>query len=160
MNKEALLTDHDAPGAVVERLSQATNAHDLEALAACFALEYRNDTPVHPARGFEGRGQVRKNWQQIFAAVPDITTSVHWVADGSTVWSEWEMRGTRRDGLPHLMRGVILFGIHHGEATWARFYLEPVEDSDTAAIDQAVRIHVGTAHDSDGAGVQSQSSSG
>jgi hypothetical protein len=42
---------HD-PGAVVERLCRATNEHDLEALALCFAPDYRNETPVHPALGF------------------------------------------------------------------------------------------------------------
>jgi len=153
------LTDHDAPGAVVDRLSRATNAHDIEALAACFAVDYRNQTPVHPARGFQGRAQVRTNWQQIFAAVPDITTSVDSIADGSTVWSEWQMRGTRRDGSPHLMRGVILFGIEHGEICWAHFYLEPVEVSDTMGIDQAVPAHLGSAQVADTAGVQRQTSS-
>ena len=56
------------------------------------------------------------------------------------------MRGTRRDGSPHLMRGVILFGIEHGEIVCARFYLEPVEVSDTISIDQAVPAQLGTAH--------------
>jgi len=154
-----LWTDPDAPGAVVDRLSRATNAHDIDALAACFAVNYRNATPVHPARGFQGRAQVRRNWQQIFAAVPDITSTVQWIADGSTVWSEWEMRGTRRDGSPHLMRGVILFGIGHGEILWARFYLEPVDGADTLGIDQAVPAHLGTAQVTDTAGVQRQSSS-
>ena len=60
--------------AMVERLRQATNRHDLEALVACFAPDYRNETPVHPERGFSGREQVRKNWQQIFAAIPDVTS--------------------------------------------------------------------------------------
>jgi hypothetical protein len=36
------------------------------------------------------------------------------------------MGGTRRDRSPHLMRGVVIFGVEHGEFTWARFYLEPV----------------------------------
>ena len=155
----ALLTNHDAPGAVVDRLSRATNAHDIEALAACFAVDYRRDTPVHPARGFQARAQVRRNWEQIFAAVPDITTSVEWIAEGSTVWSEWQMRGTRRDGSPHLMRGVILFGIDHGEISWARFYLEPVDVSDTMGIDQAVPAHIGKTQATDTAGVQRQTSS-
>jgi len=35
--------------------------------------------------------------------------------------------GTRRDGAPHLMRGVIIFGVEAGKARSARFYLEPVE---------------------------------
>src|SRR6478752_4513861 len=91
-------------GAIVERLCQATNDHDLEALTGCFALDYRNETPVHPSRGFQGRAQVRRNWEQIFASVPDITARVQWVAAGQTVGSEWEMRGTRIDGSPHLMR--------------------------------------------------------
>ena len=46
---------------------------------------------------------------------------------GSTIWSEWEMRGTKRDGSAHLMRGVMIFGVSEGRASWARFYLEPVE---------------------------------
>ena len=155
----ALLTHQDAPGAVVDRLSRATNKHDLDALVAYFAVDYRNDTPVHPTRGFQGRAQVRRNWEQIFAAVPDITTSVHWITEASTVWSEWEMHGTRRDGSPHLMRGVILFGVEHDEIRWARFYLEPVEAADTASIDQAVPMHLGTAQLADTASVQRQSSS-
>lgn len=132
------------PAAMVERLCRALNSHDLAELANCFAQDYRNETPAHPARGFQGRPQVRKNWEHIFAAVPDITAKVRWIADAEAVWSEWEMRGTRRDGLPHLMRGVVIFGVERGEATWARFYLEPVEESG-GGIDEAVRRGVGPA---------------
>jgi ketosteroid isomerase-like protein len=125
--------------AMVARLARATNEHDLDALADCFAADYRNETPVHPARGFQGRAQVRRNWEQIFAFVPDITAEVvRSAVDGDTVWSEWEMRGTRRDGSAHRMRGVILFGVLDGRATWARFYLEPV-DEDVSGVDEAVR---------------------
>jgi ketosteroid isomerase-like protein len=137
-------TNH--PGATIDRLCQATNDHDLEALVACFAPDYRNETPVHPTRGFQGRAQVHTNWTQIFAAVPDITASVHWVADGDTVWSEWEMRGTRRDGSPHLMRGVVIFGVQAAQAAWARFYLEPVEAAGEG-VDAAVRHQVGIGPD-------------
>ena len=126
--------------------ARATNAHDLEALSLCFAPDYRNETPVHPARGFQGRAQVRKNWEQIFAAVPDISAQVRWVADGLTVWSEWEMRGTRLDGSPHLMRGVVIFGVDQGQAGWARFYLEPVQEGG-AGVDEAVRDQVGARSD-------------
>ena len=136
--------------AMVERLRDATNAHDLDALVDCFAESYRNDTPAHPGRGFTGREQVRTNWQQIFAAVPDVTASVqHTVTNGEEIWSEWEMRGTRPDGSPHLMRGVIIFGVSEGRASWARFYLEPVDRGDggaTAALRQIVGA-TGTAPD-------------
>ena len=115
------------PEAVVERLLHATNDHDLDALVSCFAMDYRNETPAHPDRGFTGRAQVRRNWEQMFAAVPDLSADVTWIADDTAVWSEWEMRGTRRDGEPHLLRGVVIFRVEDGEAAWARFYLEPVE---------------------------------
>ena len=124
---------------MLDRLRDATNAHDLDALVDCFAESYRNDTPVHPARGFQGRSQVRSNWEQIFAGVPDVTALVlRSVVDGDEIWSEWEMRGTRRDGSPHLMRGVIIFGVSDERATWARFYLEPVE-ADVEGPSDAVR---------------------
>jgi len=136
------MNDAGHPRALIEHLVRATNAHDLDALTSCFVIEYRNETPAHPARGFRGRAQVRKNWEQIFAAVPDLTAQVQWTVNGHTVWSEWEMRGTRRDGSPHLMRGVVIFGVDGGQATWARFYLEPVDEGDED-VDQAVRRQVG-----------------
>jgi ketosteroid isomerase-like protein len=127
---------------MVERLRDATNAHDLDALVDCFTEDYRNDTPAHPQRSFDGRAQVRTNWEQIFAAVPDIRASViASVIDGDVIWSEWEMRCTRRDGAQHVMRGVIIFGVRDERAAWARFFLEPVDPGDddaTAAVRQIV----------------------
>jgi ketosteroid isomerase-like protein len=132
----------DDPVALVHRLCAATNAHDLDALVACFASDYRNETPVHPERGFVGAVQVRRNWAQIFAAIPDLTTAVVGVASaGDTVWSEWEHRGTRSDGSAHVMRGVVIFGVEHRQAVWARFYLEPVQDG-AGGVDEAVRRQV------------------
>jgi ketosteroid isomerase-like protein len=132
----------DGTQAVVDRLVQATNDHDLDGLVACFAEDYANETPVHPGRSFRGRTQVRQNWEQIFAFVPDLTAKVisSTIAD-ETAWTEWEMTGTRRDGTAHQMRGVILFGVRGGVAQWARFYLEPV-DSGTGTVDDAVREQV------------------
>lgn len=132
----------DGPAALVQRLRQATNDHDLDALAGCFAVDYRNETPAHPERGFAGRDQVRKNWAQIFAAVPDVRAEVLRCAeDGDTAWSEWEHRGTRRDGSAHVMRGVVIFGVEGGLASWARFYLEPVQGG-SGGVDEAVRSQV------------------
>ena len=128
--------------AMLHRLERATIDHDLEALVDCFAADYVNETPVHPARGFRGRDQVRANWRQIFAGVPDLRAAVRSRAvDGATVWSEWEMSGTRRDGAAHLMRGVVIFDVEDGRATAARFSLEPVDQGDTdvtAAVHAAV----------------------
>lgn len=130
------------PAAVVAALLEATNAHDLEAIVARFAPEYRNETPVHPARGFVGAEQVRRNWTQILAAIPDLSaTIVACAASGTTVWSEWEQRGTRADGSEHLMRGVIIFTVDDELISSARFFLEPVDEG-AADIDVAVRRQV------------------
>ena len=120
-----------------ERVCEATNSHDIERVVACFTEDYVNEMPAHPARGFRGRDQVRRNWTQIFAAVPDLHSEIlRSDQAGDTVWSEWEMRGTRKDGARHLMRGVMIFTVEGDRASGVRFYLEPVEqdgvDADTA----------------------------
>ncbi len=127
----------------LDRLQQATNAHDLDAVVDCFSSTYRNETPAHPGRDFQGQQQVRVNWQQIFAFVPDIRATVlRSAGDGSEVWSEWEMSGTRLDGSAHLMRGAIIFDVADGRAISARFYLEPVDESVDTNVDDAVRNQV------------------
>ena len=137
------MTEVDEPTELIQRLARVINAHDLEGLVDCFAPDYRNETPAHPSRGFTGRAQVRRNWEQIFAFVPDLTADlVRFVVHEDTVWSEWEHRGTRPDGSIHLMRGVAILAVRESRATWARFYLEPVDD-DGVGVDAAVRRQVG-----------------
>lgn len=127
-----------SPAEVVERLANATSEHDLEGIVACFAEDYINETPAHPQRSFQGRDQVRRNWQQILTGVPDITAQIKKSpVDGDTVWSEWHMSGTRLDGALHEMRGVIILDVAGGLVTSARFYLEPVE-SRSGTVDTAV----------------------
>jgi len=126
---------------LLERLAAAANGHDLDALAGCFAPDYRNETPAHPDQGFTGRDQVRRNWEQIFAAVPDLTATVLRSCGDEVVWSEWEMTGTRPDGVTLKMAGVIIFGVGDGRFTWARFYLEPVQAGPD--VNQTVRERTG-----------------
>jgi len=140
--------------AVIERLTRATNDHDIDALVACFAIGYVNETPAHPLRGFTGREQVRQNWTQIFTAVPDIVVEVtSWGEDSVSVaveppgsgcdvlWTEWKMGGSRRDGTAHRMAGVVIFVVAGDEITAARFYLEPVETS-SGDVSDAVRAQM------------------
>ena len=138
------MNDSPEPGqAVLERLAAAANGHDLDALVGCFAADYRNETPAHPAQGFIGRDQVRRNWEQIFAVMPDLTARVlRSCCDGEVVWSEWQMTGSRPDGSTMQMAGVILFGARDGRFSWARFYLEPVQ-SGGLDVNQALRQHTG-----------------
>ena len=130
------------PQLAIDRLVRATNDHDLDALVSCFAEDYENQTPAHPSRGFRGNEQVRRNWEQIFAFVPDLRADVtRSTVDGDVVWTEWEMTGTRRDGSQHRMRGVVIFGVGDGVVQWARFYVEPVDHSDMT-VEDAVREQV------------------
>lgn len=133
----------DSPIAWLDHLVLATNTHDLKAIADCFADDYVNHVPAHPARGFRGRSQVNANWANILAAVPDLRARVISRAiTENTVWSEWEMTGTRRDGQPHHMCGVIIFEITDGHASSARFYLEPV-GADSVGINATLRRQLG-----------------
>jgi ketosteroid isomerase-like protein len=116
------------PVFMIDRLAEATNRHDLDAMELCFAPEYRCSMPAHPSRDFRGSAQMRRNWEQIFMFVPDLRADLRrTAANGDTVWSEWEFRGTRRDGTPHHMTGCVIFGVSHGVAEWGRFFMEPVE---------------------------------
>ena len=134
-----MVIETSSGAARAERLRDAINQHNLDAMAECFASDFVNETPVHPARSFTGRDQVRKNWTQIFAAVPDLKADLRACsADGETVWAEWEMSGTRRDGAAHLMRGVSLFIVKDDLLASVRFYLEPVEEQGPG-VDAAIR---------------------
>lgn len=116
------------PRALLDRLVPAVNAHDIEELVDCFHVDYVNVNPAHPQRGFHGNEQVRRNWTQIFGSVPDVRAKVlRSAVDGDSVWSEWEMIGTRTDGEDFDMRGVFIFGVSDSRAKWARMFHEPVE---------------------------------
>ena len=65
-----------SPADFPDRLAAATTAHDLDALVDCFTDDYELTQPAHPSRSFTGSDQVRANWQQIFAAVPDLRATV------------------------------------------------------------------------------------
>ena len=128
---------------VLERLVDAVNSHDLPSLVACFAADYRNQTPVHPARGFRGRDQVHRNWTQLFAGIPDIRARVRRsVLRGSTAWTEWQLVGTRPDSTTFEMAGVVIFEVTDDLIQSATFYLEPVEQT-SGDVNAAIRRAVG-----------------
>ena len=48
------------PKEIFESMIEATNRHDLEAMVACFAPDYRGELPFTPERNFTGLAGVRK----------------------------------------------------------------------------------------------------
>jgi hypothetical protein len=119
---------------VVERLHEAVNQHDIEALLECFDAGYRSEQPAHPNRGFGGKEQVRKNWSALFESFPDFKAELlRYTADGDTMWTEWHWTAA---GLN--ITGVTLFGVRADRIVWGRLYMEPVE-VEGEDIDEAMR---------------------
>jgi predicted SnoaL-like aldol condensation-catalyzing enzyme len=120
---------HSSATLVFERMIQSLNRHDLDAMLAFFAQEYRSEQPFHPERDFTGQIGVRKNWSFFFTTIPDIQVEIlNEVAEEDTVWAEVHYHGTQTDGKRFNMKGVTLLGIQADQITWARLYIEPVEE--------------------------------
>ncbi len=114
----------------MERLRDASNAHDPAGMAALFAQDYDSAQPVHPGRAFVGAAQVLANWTEVFDAVPDFVSElIASSTDGDTEWAEWRWLGTHSDGSPFAMRGVTVFLVRDGSIAAGRLYMEPVDDS-------------------------------
>ena len=81
-------------GMIAERLNAALNAHDIDAFVALFAPDYDSWQPAHPDRAFVGAEQVRANWTEIFAGVPDFRAELSGDGRRRHQWSEWHWTGT------------------------------------------------------------------
>src|SRR5689334_16003996 len=127
-------------GEMTSRLLSAMNAHDLNAFVACFAVDYESQQPAHPSRAFRGSDQVRKNWEGVFAGVPDFTAELvlSATADDGIEVGEWRWQGTHTDGSPFGMQGVIVARVQNNQIAWGRLYMEPIEQGGTD-IDEMVK---------------------
>ena len=129
---------------MIERLTAAQNAHDLEAMLACVHDDYRSEQPLFPSRAFQGIDQVRANWSALLDAIPDFHAETACSAvEGDTVFAEVRWTGTKADGTPLDERGVLVFGVRDDRIAWGRLYVDEVE-REGAGIDAAVRRIAGT----------------
>ncbi|MFI2362846.1 nuclear transport factor 2 family protein [Promicromonospora sp. NPDC019610] len=116
---------------VVERLIDALNNHDLDAVSACFGPDFFSEWPAHPGRDFQGPKQVRRNWETIFTMSPEITVAMtNAVEVGDEVWGEWHY--TRAAGQD--LRGVIIVTVRDDLIRRSRFYMEPVDAADAPVV--------------------------
>jgi ketosteroid isomerase-like protein len=132
------------PRALIDRLTAAQNAHDLEGMLSCFHEDYRSEQPLFPARRFQGINQVRANWSSLLDAIPDFHAAVLQSAvDGDIIFVEVHWTGTKADGTSLEERGVIVMGIRDDRISWGRLYVDEVE-REGADIDAVVRRMAGT----------------
>jgi hypothetical protein len=124
--------------AVIERLIDAINAHDLDAFMACIAPDYHSQQPLHPDREFTGSAQVRQNWSAVFAGMPDLRWEVlRRAVAGDTVWIEVHGSGTRvSDGAKIELGGVLINEVRDDQIVAARIYFDEITTG--AGIDASV----------------------
>jgi limonene-1,2-epoxide hydrolase len=110
---------------VIQRLWQAWNAHDGEALVACLHIDYESQQPLHPERNFSGSDLARQSWSAIFCAIPNLRAELlqHAVI-GTRVWTEWRWRGDHVDGPTFTAGGVMIFEIEDDQIISVRAYTE------------------------------------
>ena len=119
----------NAHKALIGRLRDAWNGHDLEAFLDCFDPDYESRQPLLPDLSFRGRDNVRERWSANLAAMPDFRADLLALAiDGDTAWTEWHWHGTRSDGSRRDERGVIVYGIRDGRIATGRLYMSPGPD--------------------------------
>ncbi len=131
----------DDPRGVLERQERALNAHDVDALAGCFHEKLESEDFVHPSQTFVGRDQVRRNWALMIQNVPDLKAELRATAvEGDTVWGEWRIFGTRRDGAMLDLRGVVISKVENGLIVSSRRYLAPLDPGNETVDDYFRRL--------------------
>jgi limonene-1,2-epoxide hydrolase len=121
---------HSTPKDIFESMIEAANRHDLEAMVACFAPEYRGELPFTPERNCTDQAGVRTNWGSFFSAMPDFHVEIlREAVEGETVWAEVFFQGTQTDGGKRLMRGVNIMGRQSSKIAWGRLYQQTVQES-------------------------------
>jgi ketosteroid isomerase-like protein len=124
----------DRGGASVETLQAVTdafNAHDLDAIMEFFADDCSLDMPRGPdawGTRLVGRAAVREGLAARFAGLPDVHygDGRHWVS-GDLGVSEWLLTGTRPDGERVRVRGCDHWEFRDGEIVRKDSYWKIVE---------------------------------
>jgi len=100
---------------VLQRVLDAFNAHDVDAIMEHFAEDCVFDSPRGPdrwGRRFIGKAEVRRGLAARFEGIPDVSygEADHFVCDRRGV-SEWTLTGTDLDGNRIEVRGCDLWTI-------------------------------------------------
>jgi ketosteroid isomerase-like protein len=126
----ATTTDRDRL-TVLERMLDAFNAHDLDAIMSLFAEDCVFDSPrgTEPwGRRFVGPDAVREGLGARFTTIPDVHygDGSHFVAGDRGV-SEWTLTGTTTDGVRVNVRGCDIWTFRGDEVVVKNSFWKIVE---------------------------------
>ncbi len=115
----------------LKAITEAFNAHDLDAIMAFFADECSLDLPRGPepwGQRFIGKAAVREGIATRFKGLPDVHYSDdrHWVCGDKGV-SEWLLTGTTAEGRRVRVRGCDHWKFRGGKVIRKDSYWKIVE---------------------------------
>jgi hypothetical protein len=114
--------------AILQRITEAQNAHDADVFASYFAENYLSAQPAHPGRAFSGRPSSLPTGRPSSRVFLTFAPS-YWPRVGMEPTSgAFEWRGHHTDGTAFAMRGVIIVTTRDDQIATGRLYMEPVED--------------------------------
>ena len=107
------MSDDSSKLEVLERMLDAFNRHDLDAIMSHFAEDCVFESPRGPdpwGRRFVGKAEVRRGLAARFEGIPDVHYSddTHF-ASGTRGVSEWTITGTTVDGDAVDVRGCDIW---------------------------------------------------
>ena len=116
---------------VLERMADAFNDHDLDAIMSLFAEDCVFESPRGPdpwGRRFEGADAVREGLGARFTSIPDVRygEGSHFVAGDRGV-SEWTLAGTTTDGVLIEVRGCDIWTFRGNEVLVKNSFWKIVE---------------------------------
>jgi ketosteroid isomerase-like protein len=125
-----MTTDRDRL-AVLERMVDAFNVHDLDAIMALFADDCVFESPRGPeawGRRFQGQSAVREGLGARFTTIPDVHygDGSHFVSGDRGV-SEWTLTGTTTEGTRLNVRGCDLWTFRDDEVVVKNSFWKIVE---------------------------------
>lgn len=120
VHRSAGMAKQQSPSvATLKAITDAFNAHDLDAIMGFFAEDCSLDMPRGPdpwGKRFTGKAAVREGLAARFKGLPDVRYSDdrHWVSGNMGV-SEWLLTGTAPDGGRIQVRGCDHWEFRNGK---------------------------------------------
>jgi ketosteroid isomerase-like protein len=117
--------------AVLERVLDGFNRHDLDAIMAEFADDCMFESPRGPdpwGTRYDGKDAVREGLGARFTGIPDVSYDGHGdFVSGERGASEWTLRGTTVDGRRLELRGCDLWTFRGDEIVRKDSYWKIIE---------------------------------